>query len=79
MKATAIKKDMYQAIDVIEDKDFLKAVYLILNEKSREYQYELKDEDKEELDRLKKQNKAGKLKSVSLEQIRKNAFSKVRK
>lgn len=79
MKAIAIKKEMHHAIDVIEDKDFLKAVYLILNEKSREYDYELSDDDKIELDSLKKQNNAGKLKSVSVEQIRKNAYSKARK
>lgn len=79
MKAIAIKKEMHHAIDVIEDKDFLKAVYVILNEKSREYDYELSDDDKVELDSLKKQNKAGKLKSVSIDQIRKNAYSKARK
>ena len=79
MKAIAIKKEMHHAIDVIEDKDFLKAIYVLLNEKSKEYDYELTDEDKKELDDLKKQNKAGKLKSVSLAQIRKNAYSKSRK
>lgn len=79
MKAIAIKKEMHHAIDVIDDKDFLKAVYVILNEKSREYNYELSDDEKAELDILKKQNKAGKLKSVSIEQVRKNAFSKARK
>lgn len=79
MKAIAIKKEMHHAIDVIDDKDFLKAVYVILNEKSREYNYELSDDEKTELDILKKQNKAGKLKSVSIEQVRKNAFSKARK
>ena len=39
MKAIAIKKEIHHAIDLIEDKDFLKAVYVILNEKSREYDY----------------------------------------
>ncbi|MBX3163481.1 MAG: hypothetical protein KF900_03300 [Bacteroidetes bacterium] len=78
MKAIAIKKEMYHAIDVIEDKDFLKAIYTLLNDKSKEYDYELTDDDKAELDSLKKQNKAGKLKSTTLEQIRKNAHSKNR-
>jgi len=75
MKAIAIKKEMHHAIDVIE----LKVVCSILNEKSKEYYYELSDDDKVELDSLKKQNKADKLKSSSIEQIRKNAYSKVRK
>ena len=75
MKAIAIKKEMHHVIDVIE----LKVVCSILNEKSKEYDYELSDDDKVELDSLKKQNKAGKLKSVSIEQIRKNACSNARK
>jgi len=79
MKAIAIKKEMHHAIDVIEDKDFLKAVYVILNEKSKEYDYNLSDDDKKELDKLEKQNKAGKLKSVTLAQIRKEAYSRVKK
>ena len=78
MKAIAIKKEMHHAIDIIEDKDFLKAIYVLLNDKSKEYDYDLTDEDKAELDDLKKQNKAGKLKSVSLAQIRKNAHSQSR-
>ena len=78
MKAIAIKKELHHAIDISEDKDFLKAIYVLLNDKSKEYDYDLTDEDKAELDDLKKQNKAGKLKSVSLAQIRKNAHSKSR-
>lgn len=79
MKAIAIKKEMHHAIDVIEDKDFLKAIYVLLNDKSKEYDYELSTSDKKELDELRKQNKAGKLKSVSLAQIRKEAFSRLKK
>ena len=74
MKSIAIKKEMHHAIDVIE----LKVVCSILNEKSKEYYYALSD-DKVELDSLKKQNKADKLKSVSKEQIRKDACSNARK
>ena len=74
MKAIAIKKEMHHVIDVIE----LKVVCSILNEKSKEYYYELSDDDKVELDSLKKQNKADKLKSVSIEQIRKDAYSNTR-
>ncbi len=79
MTTITIKKQLHHAIDVIEDKDFLKAVYLILNEKSKEYDYELSSEDKKELDELEKLNKAGKLKSVTLAQIRKEAQSRKRK
>ncbi len=79
MTTTAIKKEMHHAIDVIDDKDFLKAIYVLLNDKSKEYDFELTDNDKKELDLLKKQNKAGKLKSVSIAQIRKEAYSRVKK
>lgn len=79
MKAISIKKEIHHAIDVIEDKDFLKAVYVIINEKSKEYNFELNENQKEELDELKKQHKNGNLKSTSLNQIRKNALSKIKK
>ncbi|HRG01259.1 MAG TPA: hypothetical protein PKZ75_09090 [Bacteroidia bacterium] len=79
MTTTATKKSMHHAIDVIDDKDFLKAIYVLLNDKSKEYDFELTDGDKKELDVLKKQNKAGKLKSVSLAQIRKEAYGRVKK
>lgn len=79
MKAMAIKKEMHHAIDVIEDKDFLKAIFVLLNDKSKEYDFNLSDDDKIELDDLRKQNKAGKLKSVNLAQIRKEAYSRLKK
>ena len=75
MKAIAIKKEMHHVIDVIE----LKVVCSILNEKWKKYYYDLSDDDKVELDSLKKQNKADKLKSVRKEQIRKDAYSNARK
>lgn len=54
MKVTSIKKEMHHAIDLIEDKDFLKAVSVILNEKSKEYNYKLSEDDKKELEKLEK-------------------------
>ena len=63
MKATVIKKELHHAIYVINDTDFLKAIYVLLNEKSKEYEYELSTEEKQELDYLRKQHKSGKSKS----------------
>ena len=60
----------YYTIDEVR-----KAVYVILNEKSKDYDYNLSDDDKKELDDLDKQNKAGKLKSVTLAQIRKETYT----
>ncbi len=79
MKALAIKKELHTVIDVIEDKEFLKAIYILLNEKSKEYTYELSADEKKELDNLSKQHKSGKSKSYSMEEVRKYAHSKLKK
>lgn len=79
MKVTAIKKELHQAIDVIDDTHFLKAIGLLLQQKSKEYVYELSDEEKEELDALRKQHKAGKSKSYSVDEVRKLALAKLKK
>jgi hypothetical protein len=79
MKALAIKKELHHVIDVIEDKEFLKAIYVLLNEKSKEYDYELSDIEKKELDHLSKQHKLGKSKSYSMEEVRTFAHSKLKK
>lgn len=79
MKAITIKKAMHHAIDIIEDKDFLKAVHVILNEKSKEYELELNDQEKNELDSLQKLHKSGKSKSYTVAEVRKYAYSKLKK
>ncbi len=79
MKAIAIKKEMHHAIDLIDDKDFLKAVHTILNEKSKEYEFELSSEEIKELEHLKKQHKSGKTKSYTMAEVRKYAHSKLKK
>lgn len=79
MKAETIKKEMHQAIDIINDKDFLKAVHIILNEKSKEYSFELNESEKKELDYLKKQHKSGKSKSFTVAEVRARAYKKIRK
>lgn len=79
MKTIAIKKEMHKAIDVIEDPDFLQAVYLILNEKSKDYEFELTEEEKKELDHLKKEHKAGKSKSYTMDELRRNAQLRLKK
>jgi hypothetical protein len=79
MKALAIKKEMHHAIDLIEDKDFLKAVHTILNEKSKEYAFELSEDEKKELDATRKQYKLGKSKSYTVAEVRKQAYSKLKK
>jgi hypothetical protein len=79
MKTLAIKKELHHVIDIIEDKDFLKAIYVLLNEKSKEYDYELSDSEKKELDDLSSLHKLGKSKSYSMVEVRKYAHSKLKK
>ncbi len=79
MKASEIKKEMYESIEVIEDKEFLKAINLLLNEKTKEYDFDLSDSDKKELDELKKLRKAGKTKSYTVNEVRENAYRRYKK
>lgn len=79
MKTLSIKKELHTAIDVIEDKEFLKAIHLLLNEKSKEYTYGFSEEEKKELDQLSKQHKSGKSKSYSMDEVRKQAHVSLKK
>ena len=56
MKTAAIKQEMHHAIDIIDDSSFLKAIYTILNDKSKEYEFT--NEEKSVIsDRLEKYEK----------------------
>jgi hypothetical protein len=79
MSASALKKDIYRAVDNIDDENFLKVVYLLLNEKSKEFEYEFSAAEKKELDNLHKLHKAGKSKSYTMDEVRKHAHSKLKK
>jgi hypothetical protein len=79
MKSLTIKQEMHHAIDVIDDKDFLKAVHVILSEKSKEYEYELNESEKRELDAMRKEYRSGKGKSYSVAEVREYAYSKLKK
>jgi len=73
MKTTVLKKEMFDAINIIEDTGFLKAINLLLHEKSKEYEYELSEKEKEELDSLRNEHKAGKSKSYTMAEVIKMA------
>ncbi len=77
MKTTVLKKEMFDAINIIEDTGFLKAINFLLHEKSKEYEYELSEKEKEELDNLRDQHKAGKSKSFTMAEVRKVAKDKL--
>lgn len=71
MTALALKEQLHKAIDNIEDKTFLQAVYTIINEKSNSKEFELSASQKRELDKRMKAHKSGKSKSYSWESIKK--------
>ncbi len=79
MTTKSLKKELHHAIDVIEDSLFLKAIYTLLNEKSKEYDFDLSENQKEELDRRVKAHKEGKSKSYSINEVKKYALSKLKK
>lgn len=79
MKAIPIKKQLHEAIDLIEDDMFLKAINTILQQKSGEYHFELNEEEKSELARRKKQHLSGKSKNTTFEEIKKHAVSRIKK
>lgn len=79
MKSTAIKKEIHNAIDIIDDKDFLKAIHLLLSEKSKQYTYDLNEDEKKELDSMRKEYKAGKIKTYTVAEVRTHAYSKLKR
>jgi hypothetical protein len=79
MKTATIKEEMCHAIEIIDDKDFLKAIHMLLNEKSKEYEFELSAEEKKMLDEERKLHRAGKSKSYTMAEVRKYAYSRLKK
>ena len=79
MTTKSLKKELHNAIDVIDDSSFLKAIYTLLNEKSKEYDFDLSEKQKEELNRRVKAHKEGKSKSYSINEVKKYSFSKLKK
>ncbi|MBI2269068.1 MAG: hypothetical protein HYU69_01790 [Bacteroidetes bacterium] len=79
MTRIALKKQLYKAIDNIEDTSFLKAVYNILNDKIRDRAYEFTDEQKAELDEQFALHKTGKTKSYTVKEVRAMALARKKK
>ena len=72
MTTTAIKSNIYKALENIEDAKFLKAVFEIVSTKAESVDfYELTDEQKKILDERDKEYKQGKGKSYSWEETKK--------
>ena len=77
MNAAQQKIQLAQLLFLVEDKHLLKEIELMLTPKS--IPYELTDEDIEELDQMQKEHKSGKSKSYTVAEVRKYAYSKLKK
>jgi hypothetical protein len=79
MRSTTLKKQMHNAIDRINDDDFLAAINTILQQKSSEYSYELSSEEKKELMKRRKGHFSGTSKDITLNLIKENAVARYKK
>jgi hypothetical protein len=79
MTATTLKKVLHKAIDNTEDTILLEAVYAILNRNPAMYEYELSTEQLSVVEERRKLYKKGKLKSVSMSDIKKKALQRIKK
>jgi hypothetical protein len=79
MAGKTIRKELHQAIDNIDDEQFLKAIYTILAEKLSEYNYSLSLEQDKEVDRRIEAHKKGESKSYSWTQAKKSIKAKLKK
>ena len=76
MTTTALKKELHAYIERL-DKQKLEAIYTLVAEPEAEY--ELTDDQLEMLEKRRKEYKSGKVKSYTLEEVKKHVLSKVKK
>lgn len=74
MTTAILKSEITKALDNIQDKSFLEAIYTIINTRSETYDYELNDADKKVLDERKKLYQSGKAKTYSMNEVRKKVL-----
>jgi hypothetical protein len=74
MTTAILKNEIAKAIDNINDKSFLEALYTIINTRAETYDYELNDADKKVLDERKDEYKSGKAKTYSMSEVRKKVM-----
>ena len=81
MKTSALKKEIYQAIDNTKDNEILEAVYTILKRTvvNEEEATELTTAQKKELDKRLADHKAGKLKYYTIDELKKAVFKSIKK
>ncbi len=78
MKSEKLKKEIHQAIDVVNDDEILYAVYTILK-KNAEEDHELTSSQKKELDKRLADHKTGKLKYYTIDEVKKSVRKALKK
>ncbi|MDP3929420.1 MAG: hypothetical protein Q8R57_10395 [Bacteroidota bacterium] len=74
MTTNTLKNEINKALNSINDKSFLEALYTIINTKKETYDYELNDADKVVLDDRKIAYKNGKAKTYTVSEVRKKVM-----
>lgn len=78
MKSEKLKKEIHQAIDVVNDNEILQVVYTILKKCSEE-DIELTEVQKKELDKRLADHKKGKLKYYTIEEVKRSVKKALKK
>lgn len=79
MTKTALKMELYQAIDSIEDEKFLTAIHTILSQKLQEYSNSLNSEQEAEIEKRIAAFKSGESKTHTWHQAKKIIRSRLNK
>jgi hypothetical protein len=77
MTTNILKNEISKALNGINDKSFLEAIYTIINTRLENYDYELTEADKKVLDDRKMEYKNGKLKTYTVNEVRKKVLKNI--
>lgn len=77
MTTKILKNEISKALNGINDKSFLEAIYTIINTRLENYDYELNEADKKVLDDRKMEYKNGKAKTYTMSEVRKKVLKNI--
>lgn len=74
MTTDILKNEIARALNDINDKSFLEALYTIINTRSEKFDYELSIDDKQILDERKALYKSGEAKTFTMSEVSKKVM-----
>ncbi len=77
MTTTILKNEITKALSDINDKSFLEGLYTIINAHADKLAFELSDENWREIEGRKRDYKSGKLKGLTMVDVRKKVMKKL--